>query len=61
MTLSRGSEIHRKRSGKTIKWDRSKAVPRIQLLPSSYLLREQLAADNVRIKIDELLKQGRLL
>lgn len=61
MTLSRGAEIHRKRSGKTIKWDRSKAVPRIQLLPSSYLLREQLAADNVRIKIDELLKQGRLI
>lgn len=61
MTLSRGSEIERKRNGKILRWDRSKATPRIQLLPSSYLQREQLAADNVRIKIDDMKKQERLL
>jgi deoxycytidylate deaminase len=61
MTLSRGSEVERKQDGKITKWDRGSAVPRIQMLPSSYLQREQLAADNVRIKIDELLKQPRLI
>jgi deoxycytidylate deaminase len=61
LTLSRGSEVTRKRNGRALKWDRSSAAPRIQMLPSSYLQREQLGADNVRIKIDELNKQERLL
>lgn len=61
MTLSRGSEVERKRDGKVVHWDRGKAIPRIQMLPSSYLEREQLAADNVRIKIDNMRKQERLI
>lgn len=61
MSLSRGSEVERKKDGKVVPWDRSKAAPRIQMLPSSYLVREQLAADNVRIKIDEMNKQERLV
>jgi len=61
LKLSRGSEVRRKENGKVVKFDRGQAVPRIQMLPSSYLMREQLSADNVRIKIDDLLNQQRLL
>jgi deoxycytidylate deaminase len=60
MKLSRGSEVERKRNGRVVKWDRGKSSPRIEMLPSSYLQREQLAAENVRAKIDELMKQQRL-
>lgn len=61
MRLSRGSEVERKCHGRTVKWDRGKATPRIQMLPSSYLVREQLATENVRARIDELLNQQRLV
>lgn len=61
LKLSRGSEVRRKENGRALKFDRGKSTPRIQMLPSSYLQREQLAAENVWIKIDDLLKQKRLL
>lgn len=61
MKLSRGSEVRRKENGRVVKFDRGKATPRIQMLPSSYLMREQLAAENVRERIDHLLKQERLI
>lgn len=61
LKLSRGSEVKRKENGRVVKFDRGRATPRIQMLPSSYLMREQLAAENVRAKIDDLLKQQRLI
>lgn len=61
LKLSRGSDVKRKQNGRILKFDRGRAIPRIQLLPSSYLMREQLAAENVRSKIDDLLKQQRLI
>jgi deoxycytidylate deaminase len=61
MKLSQGYEVHRKRDGRVIRWNRSDAIPRVQMLPSSYLQREQLTADNVKIKLDELKNQPRLL
>jgi deoxycytidylate deaminase len=61
LKLSRGSEIKRKENGRVLKFDRGSATPRIQMLPSSYLTREQLATENVREKIDYLLHQERLI
>lgn len=61
MKLSRGYEMVRKNKGEIVNWERSKAMPRIQMLPSSYIQREQLAADRVKVKIDELKKQERLI
>jgi deoxycytidylate deaminase len=61
LKLSRGSDVRRKENGRVLRFDRGRSTPRIQMLPSSYLMREQLAADNVRIGIDDLLKQKRLL
>jgi deoxycytidylate deaminase len=61
MKLSRGSTVRRKKNGRVTKFERGKATPRIQMLPSSYLQREQLAAENVRVRIDVLLKQESLL
>jgi len=61
LKLGRGSEVRRKENGRVVKFDRSISTPRIQLLPSSYLMREQLAAENVRRRIDDLLKQERLI
>lgn len=44
MRLSSGSPVKRKFDGKTVSWRRESSGPRVQMLPSSYVQREKLAA-----------------
>jgi deoxycytidylate deaminase len=44
MKLSSGYPIKRKADGKTIVWRRESSGPRVQMLPTSYIQREKLAA-----------------
>jgi deoxycytidylate deaminase len=44
MKLSSGYPIHRKVDGKTVSWRRESRSPRVQMLPTSYVQREKLAA-----------------
>lgn len=55
LTLGTGDPIERKVRGKKVPWERSKAVPRLQMQPISYLDRETLAMS----RLSELLSHRR--
>jgi hypothetical protein len=44
MRLSSGYPVKRKIDGKTVSWRRESSSPRVQMLPTSYVQREKLAA-----------------
>ncbi len=53
MKLSSGYPVKRKKeSGRLRRWKRSETTPRVQMLPSSYTQREQLAADGFKLTLD---------
>jgi deoxycytidylate deaminase len=48
LTLSSGYPVERKKDGSMIEWVRTKAAPRLQMAPVSYLIRERLASADLR-------------
>jgi hypothetical protein len=53
MTLNSGKRIKRKEAGKRKQWDRTDAMPRVPMLPNSYLQRELLAIGNIETTMEE--------
>jgi deoxycytidylate deaminase len=58
MKLSSGSPVKRKKpSGRLYPWKRDESSPRIQMLPTSYTQREQLAAARFKSTLDKLMEE----
>lgn len=56
MKLGAGYDLHRKERGVTLQWKRDHGEgPRVPMLPTSYLQREQLVA----YEIEALLKESK--
>lgn len=55
MKISSGYNIKRKREdGRIVKWKRDEATPRVRMLPTSYIQREQLAAARFKSTLDHI-------
>jgi deoxycytidylate deaminase len=58
MKLSSGYSIKRKKqSGRLRPWKRSESIPRVQMLPTSYTQREQLAAARFKSTLDRFMEE----
>ena len=47
MKLSSGTSLKRKKNGKIVEWKPSESIPRIPLLPVSYLEKEIIASEEL--------------
>jgi deoxycytidylate deaminase len=60
MRMSSGSPVKRKdEDGRTLNWKREKSTPRIEMLPTSYIQREKVAAARFSSIIDALVEEQR--
>jgi deoxycytidylate deaminase len=58
MRMSSGYPTKRKRQdGRTVRWLRDKSSPRIQMVPTSYTQREQIAAAQAKATIDRFVEE----
>jgi deoxycytidylate deaminase len=58
MKLSSGYPVRRKKqSGRLVRWKRDESSPRIQMLPTSYTQREQLAAARFKYTLDKFMEE----